>query len=511
MKRALFFGAAVAVAVICGLCLLLPGKPEPTCKGIKISRFIGTAKPLELETALAKVGPEAVPYLIAGLQKRDTPWTKFWSGVWGTLPAGVRQLYANWAPIPTYQIRYNAILGLGAFGPEARSALPSVIKAAEQETDPSVRFFFLEAVGAIGRDSPEAQDFFFLRELQSSNRIVRLEAAGAIYSCHLRLGAAVPLLMRDLTDRKERPYNESLALGVIGAGAKAAVPLIVAQMDDIAIQGHQGNALLLGLIGIGQGLKPAVPAMIRVLQGTNEMLRPAAVEALMVAGSDAVDALPPLAEAQQDANPVVRALAAAAIGRIKGTPEIAVAGLMEQLRNTNPGPDVQPWLVRHRLKGPYALTAMAFDHRSAAAWLLGDLGPQAQGAVPLLTEAMKAGDASLRPIAARAVYKITGQEKVVLPTLLNSLSTPYSVLALQALYEMGTNALPAAQAVRELMTRDLWHREVAREVLNQMDPAREKPANHRASSFHGPKTTNGADRSVPQPGPYRQSLSAGRA
>ncbi len=352
MKKAFFYGAVVAVA-ICGLYLLLPGKSEPAYKGIKISRWIRTANRQAVESGLAKVGPEAIPCLVAALHKQDTPWTKLWSGVWGKLPPGVRQRLANWRPVPANEIRYNAIVGLSAFGPEAKLAPPLVMKAAVQDPDPMVKSLACTAVGAIGRDSPEAREFF-LRELQNTNRIVRSEAAIAIYNCDLRLGAAVPLLMRDLSDRIGKPYNELLALSVIGPEAKDPVPLIVAQMDDPGIRGNP----LTALIGIGQGLKPAVPALIRVLQGTDAVLRPAAPEALMLAGPDAVDALPALAEAQQDANAVVRVLAAAAIGRIKGTPEIAVAGLMEQLQPASPGGDGQGWSVSHRLKGPYILRAL---------------------------------------------------------------------------------------------------------------------------------------------------------
>ncbi len=168
----------------------------------------------------------------------------------------------------------------------------------------------------------EAQNFF-LRELQSTNRIVRSQVADAIHIADFHLPAAVPLLMQDLGDRQEKPYNEFLALSVIGPDAKAAVPFVVAQMDDPAIQ---GNALT-ALIGIGQNLKPAVPALIQVLQGTNEIIRPAAAEALMIAGPDAVDALPALTEAKLDPNPVIGVLATAAIGRITGDYEAAVAGL----------------------------------------------------------------------------------------------------------------------------------------------------------------------------------------
>ena len=47
---------------------------------------------------------------------------------------------------------------------------------------------------------------------------------------------------------------------------------------------------------------------------------------------------------------------------------------------------------------------------------------------------------------------------------------------LQALDGMGTNALPATEALRELMTRDLNLREVAIDVLNKIDPGRREPS-----------------------------------
>jgi len=195
-----------------------------------------------------------------------------------------------------------------------------------------------------------------------------------------------------------------------------------------------------------------------------------------------VSALPALGHAQQDVNPVVRVLATAAVARIKGTPETAVAGLMEQLRNKSPASGDLPWWVRRRFEGPCIFKALGFTHRQAAAWLLGDLGPQAQAAVPLLTDAMSSGDAWLRPIAARAVYRITGQAQAVLPTVLNSVwdgsddSIPF--LALQALGEMGTNARPAFWAVAALLPGDLNIRQAATPVLHKIDPGMGKPARH---------------------------------
>ncbi len=157
MKKALLYGAAVVVA-ICGLYLLLPGKSEPAYKGIKISRWIRTANRGQLETGLAWVGPEAIPYLIAALGKRDTPWTRAWSSLWGKLPARAKQRLARWEPIPTSHIRENAIAGLLGFGPEAKSALPSLIRTALRDQDPMLRRIARIAAGTIGRDSRDVQE-----------------------------------------------------------------------------------------------------------------------------------------------------------------------------------------------------------------------------------------------------------------------------------------------------------------------------------------------------------------
>src|SRR5579872_5408056 len=147
MKKAFLYGAAVAAA-LCGFYLLRLRPSEPAYNRAKISQWIRIAKRHELESGLAQVGPEAIPYLIAEI---DNPWARGWSKLWIKLPVGVKRHLAKWTPNSPSNIRGNAIAGLRGFGPEARSALPSLMKMAAHDQDAGLRSFARVAVGDIGQ------------------------------------------------------------------------------------------------------------------------------------------------------------------------------------------------------------------------------------------------------------------------------------------------------------------------------------------------------------------------
>ncbi len=464
MKRVWVYAGVVALSL--GFFWVLSrGKPEPRYKGVRVSYWIRTTQGRQLEVALAQAGPDAIPYLIGFLEKRENAFSKAYAWTWRKLPLSLQQRLAAYRPVPIYQARLSALQCLRDFGPEAKQALPFLKRIAIADPDLMAKSLARLAMAEVGRYDPAVRGFL-LAELQNTNDTMRFQAAACIYQCRLQLSEAVPLLVQNITNAgRRKPFNEFLALGTIGPAAGAALPFVLQALSDSEMQ---GNALT-ALDGIGSPPPSAIPALLDIIRHGQPVLRPAAVEALMLMGTNATPALPSLEELERDGDPVVRVLATASTGQIKQVPELAAARLAQDFTNTEVRGEL--WSVRNRLEGPEILRSIGLSHRQTAAWLLGDIGPPARAAVPALKEALNSQNPWLPTIAARALYKITGEPQQALPGLVASLSQADDetcFLAIFVLSEMGTNAQPAIPALERLETRNLKIRSATMDALRKI-------------------------------------------
>ena len=97
------------------------------------------------------------------------------------------------------RVRRSALIALTELGPEARAALPAVLRILREETEPATRKVAAEALGAFG---PAA-------------------------------AAAVPDLVAALADKNEYTREQVVrALGAIGPKARAAVPALQPFLHD---------------------------------------------------------------------------------------------------------------------------------------------------------------------------------------------------------------------------------------------------------------------------------------
>jgi HEAT repeat protein len=120
--------------VVLGLALGLVGcQPEKVYQGKRTSLWVkqlresrGPSDRWRAAVAIGEIGPEAreaIPDLIRALQDRD------------------------------YLVRWAAAKALGRFGPEARAAVPPLQELAAKDPNPPVR---REAAEALGKIDPEA-------------------------------------------------------------------------------------------------------------------------------------------------------------------------------------------------------------------------------------------------------------------------------------------------------------------------------------------------------------------
>ncbi len=261
---------------------------------------------------LADIGPEAkaaVPALTAHVKGCS------WDGkVFGTGPKardsyneGVRLVWAS----------CEAVKALGKIGPEAKTSVPELVKvltfkdiarevlcprvyAAEAlwriEKDPD-RLKFLEAILkdedtqareqaalALARIGPDAKATApaLVEALKDKEALVRLAAAEAL--CRFQKNSdRLAVLIDCLKDKRSRgdAYFAALALGRIGEDAEAAVPALVAaleQQDDSALR----RAAVKALHGIGTGANDAVPSLVKALKHDGSSWDESVIETLAI-------------------------------------------------------------------------------------------------------------------------------------------------------------------------------------------------------------------------------------
>jgi HEAT repeat protein/lysophospholipase L1-like esterase len=222
----------------------------------------------------------------------------------------------------------------------------------------------------------------------------RFVAAGA--------GAAsawpLPELAAALEDRNVAVRTAALwALGQVGPAAAPERPELMRLLQDGDPFVRAGAAYALG--GIGSAAAAAVPALIARLADPDERVRWRAVDALGKIGPR-VDSVELLAVLVREAACPGRGLAAEQLGRVGSAARQAVPDLIEAVSDARP------------------------DVRWRAVWALGQIGPDAASAVPVLRTAL--GDADLRWRVAEALGEIGLPAAAAVPDLVPLLEDPSS-------------------------------------------------------------------------------------
>lgn len=201
-----------------------------------------------------------------------------------------------------------------------------------------------------------------------------------------------------------------------GPKAKAAVPGILAVLNEEDIEAH--TDLFFVLEAIGPDAKPAIPYLLTGIKHENFHVRYLACRALAGIGPESREAIPQLLTMLEKEVASVRKHAALALGKIgrDQAPEI-----------------VEPLLGR--------LDDTLHPVRAAAIEALSLVGKNGDAAVPRLKEVVANKRSTVRTQAARTLWKLTGKVEPSVSALreqLQSQSEPW--LAAQVLGEIGADA-----------------------------------------------------------------------
>ena len=407
--------------------------------------------------SLADIGPEAVPVLVKAL---ENPRARYWASV------ALAEIGAASAPaVPALQAgvaagepeeRMQSIMALAAIGDASRPAVGEIAKALEAQEN-SLRF---AAAFALGRLRAQEADSALEKAATDADPFLAAIASWARARIHPEdeqlVAAAVEKLTAGLAGKKpavqtaaisaisdlsgsiddateKRLVDEFVRLlaspeaGVREAAAAALVregPLAVDALEKALLDPNVRGIAMEILTAIGPVSKDALDSFLKALADPDPVHRGDAAIAIAAVGPDAAEAVPALQAMliSTAGPPGLRYAAAYALGRI-GAAAKPVAG---DLRNLAGSDDellatVATWaslkiepgntalfssavpLLRKALRGGEQLA------RLEAAVALGDIGPPAADAVPMLELVSEEDPApAVRAAAKRALEQIRG-------------------------------------------------------------------------------------------------------
>lgn len=441
----------VPIGLVVGM-LCWPAGDRFEVNGVPFRVWLAQHPDFQVADPLAAVGTNAIPSLVRILREPAGSSQVYAAKafVWRNLPPRLRSRFPDWYPVPPWQLKRSALFALRALGPEARPALPDVLRVGRLETNRMEQAGAIVAALAIAPDSPET--FQFWREQWEANTYSHDDLAIYLRAAHYPITAAVPLLLEDL---KRRPgwVTTLEAFEFMGEAARPAVPDMIQALNHGT---YRGNILSL-LMRLGPVAADAVPDIVSFLN--DDLLAADALQALKAMGPAARSSVPALEPLLTNSEPGIRMLAAAAVARIQEKPDLAVPILLDGLHKPQRWKDGTFLRIQtfHPIRDmPESVTSGA----DAAAILVGECGPPARAALPTLEQGFKNGNEWIRLSSAQAYWRISGDVDNTLPVLLEMLHAPRPpdtginvqlVRVIEVVEEMGpaaTNAIPALLKLR---------------------------------------------------------------
>jgi HEAT repeat protein len=299
--------------------------------------------------------------------------------------------------------RLNTLVRLADAGPEAAGCIPQIEKY-QDDPDPDIRTAVRKALDAAGRTRiPE-----LLTDLKHTAAERRVAAARSLgdYSrdsravdaliaalgdpdAKVRFAAAAVLGRMEADPQNRTPY--SARRGRLRGSAEKIVRSLIKVVGDNDTSLRTVAIQSLGMMGAGA--KPAVPLLIRCLKDDDTSVRIWAARALGQIGAATPEVIPALYEALNDTTaPQVRGVAALALADIGRPAANSVGRLLDAYRASDTGL-------------PEKVVEL---NRASIVAALGRLGPTDRRTVPFLIDLLKDPDISIRirSQAAEAVAQI---------------------------------------------------------------------------------------------------------
>lgn len=463
-RTLLILAGAVVLGLVIVVILATGGPPEPSVKGVTLTEWLRKTSRLEVGEGVAEAGPAAIPFLIQHVEAEETRLDSAYRRTWPRLPVFLRKKLPS--PRNHERVRENAFQALREFGEEARPALPAILEYLSDTNAPFGKSVAMEAALSIDRNDPEVSAAF--RRFMADPRLRDSAAAAIYYTTYYPDGIVSSLLPLDLGDSSKPPFNELLALSVMGEDATPAAAILVGGLNDPDIRrSNVSGNLLTAIAGMGPTAAPAIPALLEMLESASAQEKGLIVQTLMNMGTAAAAADWHIGDLLDDDDAGVRAVAAAALVKIGGSPERAIPVLIDCLTNRTSQGSAGISPIRR-----YGLDHYGFNTPMTTAWLFGEIAPHSQPALPVL-ESYLSGDHPgwLKVVVARSIWKLEGDAERVLPVLRASLgdqANEVRVIACVSLGEMGGAARSAIPDLEAACKLSLNTRRAALEAIAQI-------------------------------------------
>jgi hypothetical protein len=365
---------AVFVIVLASLALYWTGRHGFEVNGVPFRVWVAQHPDFEIQDPLAAVGTDAIPHLVRILREPgESPRAyRMKVRIWKYLPSRFRSAFQQLYPVPQWQLKRTALFGLRFLGPEAKAALPEVLRIGQLETNRMVEATALTAALAIAPESSET--FRLWRQEWERTNYTRRDLAIYLHSARYPFPPAVPLLL-DQAKRTANPVTFLEAFEFFGEAAQPAVPEMVQMLTN---RPYRGNMMRL-LKRLGPVASEAVPALAALLDERDPAITECALEVLKSIGPEARSALPQIEPLLTNRDFTVRMVAASIVGRIEGRLETALPVLLQGLDRPPTIGGVHMTINVGQMEGGIEIGAP-----EAAAVLLGECGPPASGALPAL-------------------------------------------------------------------------------------------------------------------------------
>jgi len=419
--------------------------------------------------SLAEMGPKAIPTLV-GVMKDGRHFVCAYAAnaladIGSPALLSLIELARNG---PNTEARDHAAHAISRMKCDTTAAVPGLLAALDDPADEVRR----SAAYTLARTAPN--DEKVISALIAAFRRDRRNR----YSYYSELGnlgpKAVPKLFAMLNDRDSdiRKWTAK-ALGEMKLDAESSMPVLIAALKDPAA----GEGAVDALVKIGP---KALPVLGEALKHGNVTVRRAVAGSMDEMGKDAV---PYLADALSDADDLVRRNAAWRIISLQGVPKEGLPAVVDSLRYMHAQTDAAK--ARRRLCDAARVLTRLGDEgfeglakaarssdpgvRSAVAEALDECGVKA---VPILITLARDPDSSVRDAAVDSLGDIGPAAKEALPVLRAALHDPGGYVAERARYalsQMGPDALP--DLVPLLKTSDPKDRRRILGSLENMGPA----------------------------------------
>lgn len=451
-KRRLVFAGVASAVVLAAALTHQPTNRGPSYQGKSIEYWFKISTPGDSNSrhspearAFQDMGPAAVPFLRKMLRE-DAWWEGFYRRQYFSikLRTGLPTSLTARLPAPMlygYRQQHAAMM-LGFIGPPAKAATSDLIEAYKIA---SAKAYNLRRNAVTNWASPTFNMMYsispkvllptgrvgVLFSAEDQLRITLIHNLGEIGGTNEEIVPIILGALRDTNGEIRATAKSAIQWGCLTEAANASTGALLGALKDSDEEVSSSAAHLLGLI-MGENVK-VIPALIKYLGDPDAKTRARAIGLLIKPVGERV-ATPRLIEALDSTNALVRGAAARILGTYGTVAGAAVPKLAELVKEENEQ-DTQIrysaaealWRIDQQLRPliPFRIAELKHEREGVrwdAASFLGERGPEAACAVPILAEMLRNDSRSrLRAKAATTLGQIGPQAKAAIPALKQAL------------------------------------------------------------------------------------------